>query len=447
MQANYPIYTTYHHVSVDVVDKKTVVDIEPWLLFQMNCTSCQSQSCFENSTVDSSNVTIIEENENHMVLLITEETNGTIIEYILDKTLLWTNNESNDEANRTSTFVSTIVTKGNESVQGYGLYSEVLHTDYNLTISTILNPLDVERYNTSLTTIDYKPFEEKEIITAEKINFNSSVTLSQLYASLGKTAKKLGKAYAKSEDTRLQLFEERYYTIAEETKRISKLVEKQIPEYNKQILKNEATILDNSWLCDWCPILCPIVVAGIGASCAALCWFTFGSVCAICVKYFDVIMWFLDSGCMIICDQICQLDQEESPSWLVSITYTGGSGSYAVDNPSYLLGPNSDSQFAHLHASNYGDCAQIFGELSEESTGTIYIYGCSGSGGYYSDLYVYVSDDGINWSWINTIFAITETTPFAINIGPASAINYIAIAGYDCGNSVCLYLDAVSVYP
>lgn len=42
MQAEYPIYTSYHHVSVDVIDEKTIVQIEPWLLYQTNCSSCQS---------------------------------------------------------------------------------------------------------------------------------------------------------------------------------------------------------------------------------------------------------------------------------------------------------------------------------------------------------------------------------------------------------------------
>lgn len=316
-------------------------------------------------------MTIIEESESHMVLLITEEINGTIFEYTVDKTLLWTHNESRDGANRTSTFVSTIVSKGNESVQGFGLYSEVQHSNYNLTRSTILNPLDTEIYNASITSIDYKPFEEKEILSAEKVDFNTSVTLSQLYTSLGKVAKHLGQTYAKSEDTGLQVFEERYYTIAEEAEKVSKLIEEQIPAYNKPILNSEATILDNSWLCDNCPILCPIVVVAIGVSCWALCLFGFAPVCTFCVEYFDVIMWFLDSGCMVICYEICQLDPEESPCWVDSITYTGGSGSYAVDNPSNLIGPDSDNQCVHLHASNYGDCAQVFGELNEQATGNI----------------------------------------------------------------------------
>ena len=68
------------------------------------------------------------------------------------------------------------------------------------------------------------------------VEFNSSVTLSQHYAILGKVAKEIGKVYEKSGDETLAQLAESYYTMEEEAKGLSKLVEKQLQQYDMQIL-------------------------------------------------------------------------------------------------------------------------------------------------------------------------------------------------------------------
>lgn len=68
------------------------------------------------------------------------------------------------------------------------------------------------------------------------MEFNSSFTLSQLYAVLGKVAKELGKVYEKSADETLIQLAEGYYTMEKEVKYLSKLVEKQLREYNRIVL-------------------------------------------------------------------------------------------------------------------------------------------------------------------------------------------------------------------
>jgi rhodanese-related sulfurtransferase len=40
IDAGYPIYTTSHHVTVNVVDGEISLEIEPWLLYQTGCVSC-----------------------------------------------------------------------------------------------------------------------------------------------------------------------------------------------------------------------------------------------------------------------------------------------------------------------------------------------------------------------------------------------------------------------
>ncbi len=442
MQAEYPIYTSYHHVSVDVVDKKTIVQVEPWLLYQLSCTSCQNQyqPCSVSNIQANTTETVIEESKDHIVLLIKEEINGSTCEYTVGKTLLWHHNETANDFNKTITFISTIITAEGKSTHIFGLYDYVQHEDYNLTVGTLLYPLDLETYNRSITTVEYIPTGAKEVVTIEQVDFKTSVTLFELYKSLGKVIDKLGKTYEKSEDAKLKVFAERYYTIADEIKLLSKLVKTQISEYNRNILNNTAVIQDGFW-CDWCPIWCPgLLLVGCGIACL-LSWSTG---CYFCGAYGT----YLLQGCDAVCAFVCVYEMSQQPSrWLSSITYTGGYGGYAVGNPSNLLGPYSDNQFAHLHASNYGDCAQIFGMLNEATTGDIYIQGCSGPGGYYSDLYVYVSYDNQNWYWVNTL-RITSTSSYSIHVGHVSnSFRYIAINGYDSGFSVCLYLDAVSVVP
>ena len=82
------------------------------------------------------------------------------------------------------------------------------------------------------------PAGKSELVSLELVEFNSSVTLSQLYAVLGKVAKEVGKVYEKSGDEKLKQLAEGYYTMENENKYLSKLVEKQLAEYNKKILRS-----------------------------------------------------------------------------------------------------------------------------------------------------------------------------------------------------------------
>jgi len=440
MQANYPIYTNYHHATVDFAnhDKEILIDIEPWLLYQSSCTSCQSQTCSGSITPANTTETVLEKSENHTVLLITGEVNSTAFEYTVDKTLLWHYNYSRSGFNRTIEFVSTIITGEGNSTHLFSLSDYVQHEDYNLTVGTILYPLDSETYNRSLTTVEYVPSGEKGITTAERVDFNTSVTLSQLYASLSKVISKLGKTYERSEDTSLTVFAERYYTMADETKLLSILVKTQIPEYDENILNSTATIMDINW-CDVCSIVCGVVIL-IGA---AVCYFIVSAACTFYLAYMSDIYKY---GCPFLCAIICSGQSNVPPFWMSSITFTGGYGSYAVDNPGNILGCSRDGNYAHLHACNYGDEAMIIGYMNADSQGHIYIYGYSGAG-YYSDLYVYVSPDNSNWYYVNSL-RITANSPYSIDVGTYSSnFRYIAICGYDSSCSVCLYLDAVSVIP
>ena len=81
----------------------------------------------------------------------------------------------------------------------------------------------------------YAPAEKSQVTSLEFVEFNSSVTLSQQYAILGKVAKEIGKVYEKSGDENLAQLAKGYYTMEEEAKHLSKLVEKHLPEYNRVV--------------------------------------------------------------------------------------------------------------------------------------------------------------------------------------------------------------------
>ena len=71
----------------------------------------------------------------------------TIFEVTITTTLLWSYNELTKQADRTARFTSTEITTQDWSWQFYSLSYTVQHMEYNLTIFTILAPLDSETYN------------------------------------------------------------------------------------------------------------------------------------------------------------------------------------------------------------------------------------------------------------------------------------------------------------
>jgi hypothetical protein len=131
--------------------------------------------------------------------------------------------------------------------------------------------------------------------------------------------------------------------------------------------------------------------------------------------------------------------------WVANTTYYVDGGS--VVNHENLTGSFPDGDFAYIYCGNPPDMAQIYGSMNREASGQVEVYGKSYSG-YYSDLYVYVSDDYENWDQVGDKVTVTSTSPYWIDFGPSSgSFLYIAVVGYDNANSVKLYLDSVRVTP
>lgn len=131
------------------------------------------------------------------------------------------------------------------------------------------------------------------------MEFNSSVSLSQQYAILGKVAKKVGKIYEKSGDESLAQLAQSYYVMQEEAKYLSKLVEKQLQQYNKGILDSSAILMD-----DW--LTCAVCTGVVGTICWLLAsgvaeWAACHVVCTIVCVAWGFGAWL----CFIVCETVC----------------------------------------------------------------------------------------------------------------------------------------------
>ncbi len=304
IDADYPIWTTQHYITVDGIEEP-IIQIEPLLLYltgypcctdnQGSCTSCtDNQECPDDSESITITSTVLEQDENHIVILLIYELDGTIYEFTVVNTLLWSYNELTNEINRTAYFYSNEIIIEDMSIQFYQLYYLVQHEEYNLTLYTWLTPLNSETYNNSFTIISYEPADEKFITSMEIVKFNSPVTFSQQYAILGKVSEEMAKIYEKSGDESLAQLVRAYNTMEKEAKFLSKLVKKQLSEYNMQILESLAILTD---VCGdpLCLIVCNVILLfGYGAGTTLICTAACGIICGACAG-----AWYTCVACVL----------------------------------------------------------------------------------------------------------------------------------------------------
>lgn len=294
IEAEYPVYTTYHNVTVDTMGRRGIrVDIEP--LMPEICVSCGgSQGCPNiNETIDIQK-TVLEQGEDYTVTLVTYEVDGTTVEFIKNETLLWVYEKSTEKSNTTAQFTSTEVLMEDETMQYYSLNYLVQHKKYNVTLYTSLTPLDSETYNNSFTVVNYAPFGQSDVFSLEQVNFNSSVTLSQLYDSLSIVAKKVGNVYQESADETLQQLANRYHKMGQEIEHLSKMVKKDLPEYNKNIVNNVAFLIDDFWSCLTCT-----------AGWTALCYLGCGGLCLAFPVFCLYLVACAEYGCSVAVYILC----------------------------------------------------------------------------------------------------------------------------------------------
>jgi hypothetical protein len=129
--------------------------------------------------------------------------------------------------------------------------------------------------------------------------------------------------------------------------------------------------------------------------------------------------------------------------WASSINDYGG----PVTNPTYLLGSETDGQYAVLEGYGpYQYYGWIEATMDSQATGHIYMYGSCASG-YSGHLYVYVSSNGNSWSLVGSPY-VSSTSPYWIDCGTyQSTFNYIAVTVENPNEFVIIELDAVRVEP
>lgn len=328
IESGYPVYTTFHNVTVDITGNKGVhAEIKP-LLPQMGCTSCcENQECPDESEITNIQSTVLEEEKDFTATLITYEVEGTTFEVTITKRLLWSYSDHMQSVSKAANFTLIEINIDDISIQVYSLNYVVQHAEYNLTIFTALTPLNSETYNSSFTVMDYAPAGKSELISLELVESNSSVTLSTQYAVLGKVAKELGKNYKKSKEETLIKLAQGYYTIEKEAKHLAKLVKKQLQEYDRTIPSWHALINDKitacifpmgiysivfycldplqpSWVIEGacCATLYAIVVGA-----AAACVGTGGIGCLLAIAAGIATAWASLAGCYTVCPsmQVC----------------------------------------------------------------------------------------------------------------------------------------------
>jgi len=246
IDADYPIWTTSHYITVDeITDKKFEFLIEPFLLHYKGCSSCnENQECPIES--ESINITseILEQREDQTIILKKYEFNGRVYEFIHTRTILWSYDKFTGSYNESAYFISTEITSENFYLQYYLLEYIIYHKNYDLTIHTTLEPLNSEIYNSSFTYIEYTPAKGKAIISREFVQFNMPVILSHQFDILADIAEEMAKIYKESEDLNIKELYYGYTYMGEGIRSFSELVKEQLGEYDYQIVESYAVLTE-----------------------------------------------------------------------------------------------------------------------------------------------------------------------------------------------------------
>ncbi|MFA5571500.1 MAG: rhodanese-like domain-containing protein [Candidatus Bathyarchaeia archaeon] len=268
IQADYPIITSYHHVSVGVGENETTtLEIVPLLGLDCGCFT-GVQECTDTSGVIDTNKTVIDQGEDYTVTLITYTFNGSTLELIQNKTLLWSYADSTSTENTTAQFIQTELTVDGLTSRFYVLNYLVQHPDYNVSLHSSLVPLNENTYNNSLTIVNYAPAGGSDVLSLEMVEFDSPVTLSTLYATLAQVANEMADIYQQSEDETIVPLADRYFAMGQKIGALSDIVSQNLPDYDKPILYNMAFLVD-----DWLSCLACVgpIVALCYLGCAGLC--------------------------------------------------------------------------------------------------------------------------------------------------------------------------------
>jgi len=263
--------TTFHYVTVASNGKDFDIAITPLNpSAKSTCTACSCPAAGAMRSVDVSTA-ILFQNSTYIYILVKHVVSygNKSAEIIASGKLLWQWAKSGEKENRSAYLYQVEITSANTTLHYYMLTYSVRAFDYNLTIATQLIPANKSFYNYSLTYVVYMP-KEKRVVSLEIVKFNTSVTLSQLYQALSRVAKELRHIYQTSSNTTIRSLKDGYLTIEKELDLLAKLVEKELPQYNKPVIHSIAIITDDWVSCQICTALVGVICGLIGSVVASL---------------------------------------------------------------------------------------------------------------------------------------------------------------------------------
>ena len=226
--------TTYHNVTVTISGDEYVIKIDslapPELPELYNATGgCVNYTCSYCPIQAHGSEFMAIQNNTHAEL------------QVVNIATIWNYTEVLKGVEKRGVFIHVKAVRG-EVVEYYVLGYTNKHADFNLSISTLLVPLNEEAYNYSITLIDYVPSREGGRLSLELVGVNSSVTLSRLYSVLGVVVQELSNVYQESGE--FTLFEG-YRVVEKALAELTEIVESKLAEYDKTILTSFAVITDN----------------------------------------------------------------------------------------------------------------------------------------------------------------------------------------------------------
>jgi hypothetical protein len=292
--------STFHYVTVASNGKGFDISITPLnLSAKPICTTCSCPVAGTTQSVNASTV-ILFQNSTYILIKRIVSYGNTLVEIVVSGKLLWQWTKSDEKENRSAYLYQVEIASANTTLHYYMLTYSVRALDYNLTIATQLIPANESFYNYSFTYVVYVP-KEKRVVSLEIVKFNTSVTLSQLYQALSRVAKELRHIYQTSSNTTIRSLKDGYLTIEKELNNLARLVEKELPQYNKPVIYSIAIINDDWFSCSLCNLLAGAVCMLLGQmAVSAVCPTACAMVCAIFVA-----QWWLAMICGVVCGPTC----------------------------------------------------------------------------------------------------------------------------------------------
>jgi rhodanese-related sulfurtransferase len=444
IQADLPFYNTAHNITVS----QTKTTIEPLTSFPCACENFIDPS--EKAVVTNQVLDMIEETENFSHATFSFEYADTTYDSDVSVTTLWTY-ENSDRYSNVTAFFELLNSSGDVSTYEYVLNYKVEHIDYNFSVATILQPLDANTYNVSGTIVRFAPTGKEDWLSRENVVFTSPVTLTKLYAELGKICKDLAQTYkkegSKNNDAVLTDLAVNYGHMADGLKDLSKLVHKELRSYDLEILQSQAVLLDD---CTICLLVCNIILdllitapsspimatavciaAGIGTAGVG------GIACGlIATAVIGGIMAFsMNEAASAICSAMGYC----GPTY-VDYCYTWPYFNGYVVNHNYIYG-TPDGLGADFYGHAYNDGANMVCRLSQMSSGFMMIWVKPTEPTMF---HVYVGVKGDNdWRFVYSQLQQPTGGWYAIYTGNSDPYQYVGIAAWDPQHCVEISVDAI----